>query len=257
MEEDIFSLIWTIIVGLCLGSLATALSYRLPRNIEVMGFVRSACPSCRKKLSLFELVPVLSWVFLRGKCRSCKSFIGWNYPAIEIATLLLCLVFYYRFGFSLQTVLLFALAPVAVSAVDIDLKHKILPDSLNLAILVIGIILLTLKSTLVAQGSWISAFLGLFLYAGGAFILRQGIWAVLKREPMGLGDVKFFAAAGFWLGTNLDVLAGFLFLAGFLGVALALVWQRLRGEKEFPFGPVLILSFLIMLIKQGPLLIFM
>ena len=129
-----FYLVLTVFLGLVFGSFATALAYRLPRGLSILKKSRSACPSCDRKLGVLDLVPVFSWLFLRGKCRSCKAAIGWQYPAIELVTLALCLVFYWRFGLGLQTLCFFALAPVVVSIVAIDFAHKIIPDGLNLAV---------------------------------------------------------------------------------------------------------------------------
>ncbi|MBI1216194.1 MAG: prepilin peptidase, partial [Alphaproteobacteria bacterium] len=129
-----FHLALTVFLGLCFGSFATALAYRLPRGISMVKRVRSACPSCGHPLGVPDLVPVFSWLFLRGRCRHCRAPIGWRYPLIELATLFLCLVFLHRFGFSPPLLAVFVLAPLVVSIMDIDIHHKIIPDALNISI---------------------------------------------------------------------------------------------------------------------------
>jgi leader peptidase (prepilin peptidase) / N-methyltransferase len=256
-----FYLFVTVFLGLCLGSFATALSWRLPRGIS-MTFERSKCPKCGRVLGMADLVPVLSWVLMRGRCRSCKAPIGWRYPVIELATLALCLAFYARFGFSPSTLLLFCLAPVVIAAADIDFEHMILPDGLNLSVLLLGVAVLAENALLagdppefiLAHGQ--TALGGMALYGIGALALRQGGMAVLKKEPLGWGDVKFFAASGFWLGTNPEVMAHFLILSGAAGVVIALLWRKFRKEAAFPFGPALLLAFVIMLIAEPPSFIF-
>jgi prepilin signal peptidase PulO-like enzyme (type II secretory pathway) len=247
----------TLLFGLCFGSFATALSYRWPRGESILKKTRSACPSCHKPLSLVDLVPVFSWMFLRGKCRLCRATIGVRYPLIELATVFLCAGFYLAYGFTPQTFVMFALAAVVVSIVDIDLHHKVIPDSFNLSILLMGVIVLLMNAfsgDVDLREAGTSAVLGSFLYAGGSFLLRQVFMVAMKREPMGLGDVKFFAAAGFWLGAEAMTAAWFMLLSGGAGVLLALIWKRMTKEDEFPFGPALVLAFITLLFMQKTVL---
>jgi leader peptidase (prepilin peptidase)/N-methyltransferase len=251
----------TIFLGLCLGSFATALSWRLPRGLSI-SIERSKCPKCGRPLGLPDLVPVFSWIFLRGRCRSCKAPIGWRYPVIEMVTLVLCLVFYEKFDFSPSTVLLFCLVPVLVAAADIDFAFKILPDALNLAVFLLGGAVLAVNAFSAGNPpafvleKGIDCLGGMALYGFGALALRQGVMAILKQEPLGWGDVKFFAVAGFWLGTDPEIFSRFLMLSGLLGVVIALLWRKFRNEPQFPFGPALLAAFVIMLIWEPPPFIF-
>lgn len=254
----VFSLLATVLIGLCLGSFATALAWRLPRGESMISKKRSGCPKCDSILGVFELVPLLSWLWLAGKCRKCGNPIGWQYPVIELATVTLCLAFYFSFGFTLQTVFMFALAPVLVAMTDIDFRFRIIPDGLNLSLLAIGIAVLfagafaTGNPPRFVTEEGALAVAGMAVYGLGALALRAGGQAVLKREPLGLGDVKFFAAAGFWLGPGLEKIAWFMIVAGASGIALALLWKRVTGEREFPFGPSLLLAFAVLLFAAPP-----
>lgn len=246
-----------VVLGLVLGSFATALAHRLPRDISMISVVHSRCNACRANLGARDLVPVLSWLFLRGKCRQCGVAIGWHYPLMEIATVAVCVLFYTVYGLTAETALIFALAPVLVSAIDIDLRHRIIPDALNLSILLIGAAVFTVNAVLSAaplrfMADHAGAGWGFLIYGGGAFVLRQAGQMVLKREPLGLGDVKFFSAAGFWLGLNAEAAATFLVLAGGIGTALALFWRRMTGEDEAPFGPALMAAFIVVLYFWKP-----
>lgn len=255
METDVpvfFYWFVTVALGLCLGSFATALAYRLPRGESMVTKKRSACPSCGKALGFADLIPLFSWIFLLGRCRHCKAKIGWQYPLIEVLTVFLCIAFYLKFGFSLQTLALFALAPVMTSMADIDFRFKIIPDALNIAVFAVGVAVLLAggfsgggPDFVMEKGAF--ALGGVLFYGLGALALRQGAMRILKREPMGLGDVKFFAAAGFWLGPSPETLSGFMIVSGSIGVLLALLWNRLTGEREFPFGPALIVAFIALL----------
>ena len=244
--------------GLCLGSFASAMAYRLPRDIKIGGTSRSCCTHCLHPLSILDLVPFFSWLFLRGKCRYCRTTIGWQYPVIELATAFLCLAFYFVFDFSLASIPMLFLAPVIVAITDIDFRHKIIPDGLNLSILLLGIA--SLAGYAVEADGGFEFFLSeggaslgaAFLYGLGFYLLRAVMMAVLKKDPMGWGDIKFFAAAGFWLGARGDVLALVMLMAGLSGIFLALGWKRVTGEEEFPFGPSLLLGFTVALMCYGP-----
>lgn len=252
-----FWLVLTGSLGLCLGSFATALSYRLPRGISMIKKARSSCPSCGHVLGAPDLVPVFSWLFLRGKCRHCKAPIGLRYVIIECAVVVLCYAFLWRFGAQASVFAFFALAPIVVSIVDIDIHYKIIPDALNLVIALLAAVGVALAAcgaaspydAVVNMGA--AAIIGMAAYGAGAWLLRFGAARVLKREPMGLGDVKFFAAAGAWLGSDAQTAAWFMCAAGALGVVFALFWQKTAKEKEFPFGPALLAAFVLMLFLQG------
>lgn len=249
----VFDLSVIVFLGLVLGSFATALSYRLPRDLSIVTIKRSQCPSCHRILGMADLVPLFSWIFLRGKCRHCRALIGWQYPLIELATLAVCLLFYFVYGIRMETILIFALAPVIVSIIDIDLRYKIIPDSLNLSIFLTGVAVLCVNATLndafltFFMEKGVGAFGGVVFYGLGSFLLRQVVMIAMKREPMGLGDVKFFAAAGFWIGISADAAALFMIVSGVSGIILSTIWKKHTSETEFPFGPSLIIAFIAVL----------
>lgn len=259
---DIFleHLLLTVVLGLCLGSFATALVYRLPRGISMIEKERSSCPQCGRTLGVMDLVPVLSYIFLRGKCRSCKKPIGWRYITIELCTLLSCLAAFFHFGFSLPLIAVYFLLGVCIAIIFIDLEHMIIPDALNLSVaglFILALILSALSGQIdfnQAQDIVTRALGGALLYGGLSLALRFGGEKIFKKESLGLGDVKFFAATGLWLGTGMIVLAWFMILAGGAGVILALFMRKWRADVQFPFGPALVLAFLALIFtKQVPI----
>ena len=249
----IFDIVITVFLGLVLGSFATALSYRLPRDLSIVTIKRSHCPSCHQALGIIDLIPLFSWIFLGRKCRHCQIPIGWRYPLIELATLGVCLLFYSLYGIKTETLLIFALAPVIISIIDIDLHYKIIPDSLNLSVFLTGVMTLFLNTVLnessftffMEKGG--EALGGAVLYGLGAFLLRQSVMIAMKREPMGLGDVKFFAAAGFWMGLEANAAALFMIVSGLSVILLSPIWKKQTGESDFPFGPSLVIAFITVL----------
>ena len=248
--EQFFDIIVVVFLGLMLGSFATALCYRLPRDLSMVTKTRSECPSCAHNLGISDLIPLFSWILLKGKCRYCRASIGMQYPLIELATLALCLLFYSVYGLKPETAAVFILAPVLVSIIDIDFRYKIIPDSLNLAIFLTGVAALGANAVVAAHpvdfimGHGASALGGALLYGLGSWLLRQAGQIMLKREAMGLGDVKFFTAAGFWLGLNANAASTLMMVSGISGIALALIWKKRTGEAEVPFGPSLIIAFI-------------
>lgn len=240
------------IVGLMLGSFASALSWRIPRGQDFVK-ARSACPSCGHTLSVRDLVPVFSWLSTGGKCRYCKAPVSKRYPLIELATLVLCLSAAVRFGADPYTVFLMLLAPVLVAIIDIDLHYKIIPDGLNLAVAGLGLTHLAYVFAFEQTGTdvFVQAGIGMVAYGAGSALLRAVFALILKKESLGLGDVKFFAASGLWLGTAVEAAPLYLMIAGASGVILALIWRRLTGEEAFPFGPCLVIGFWGALVFKG------
>ncbi len=220
-----------VFIGLALGSLASLLVHRLPRGLPV-GRTRSRCPRCGARLGARDLVPLVSWLAARGRCRHCGGAIGWRYPAIEASTALAVLAGWAVTGVGAQAACLAVLATALIAAAAVDLEWRILPDSALLAAGAAG-----LGWRALAGGTWAGTVLGAALLAALALGLRA--WFTRRRgvEALGLGDVKLMAVAGLWLPPA--ALPAFLVLAGTAGTLLGLAWQRHHGAHQFPFGPAL------------------
>ena len=237
-------------LGLCLGSFLNVCIYRLPRGKSVVA-PRSACPHCGKLIPLYHNVPVLSWLILRGKCRSCKEPISPRYLVVELLTATLFLTCYMHFGLSLAMVKCAVLGFLLFGLIFTDAETKLLPDAMTLPGLALGIgfsllvpvndlasrIMPGLVSPEMRSGipwqlwsladSLLGAAVGAsFLYGAAAIYLRaRGV------EGMGFGDVKLMAMIGAFLGTKLTVLT--IFAASLAGSAFGLgtvliVWMRRR-----------------------------
>lgn len=245
-----FELVSVGILGLILGSFATALISRIPEGKSVFtSSSRSACTSCGCKLKARDLIPLFSWLFQRGKCRYCNARVSVSYPLVEAATSALCVgAFLLNKGDMMVYVPLIAASPILVALLVIDLKHKILPNILVLILMALGLLRLaalimthdTITEALLMRYLGGAALYGVFAYALGWITSK-----VLNKPALGMGDVKFFAAAGLWLG--ISQLATFCILSGVLGVVLGLFWQKIKKETVFPFGPALILAFITLL----------
>jgi leader peptidase (prepilin peptidase)/N-methyltransferase len=237
--------------GLCFGSFLNVCIYRLPRGKSVVT-PRSACPHCGDLIPLYHNVPVLSWLILRGKCRSCKAPISPRYLLIEVLTGLLFLGCYTHFGLTLGMLKCAVLGYLLLGLIFTDAETKLLPDALTLPGLALGILFSLVvpvndlasrimpgmvSPAMRSEISWrmwslsdslLGAAVGAsFLYGAAAIYLRaRGV------EGMGFGDVKLMALIGAFLGTKLTVLTIFAAsLAGSLfGLSMVLaVWiKRLR-----------------------------
>jgi len=229
--ESLFTVAAAALVGLLFGSFAAAASHRLPRGESVLAG-RSRCPACGRVLDVRDLVPVLSWLLVRGRCRHCAAPIGWRYAAIETAVAILFAVIALRVGPNVESLLLALLAVALVIIAAVDLEHRIIPDPVLAVVL-----LLAVAYRMLVAGDVVAAALGAFLGLAVGAVLHWGYRYLRHREGLGLGDVKFLAVAGVWLGPV--TLIPFLVLAGVLGIAFGSLWRLFAPEPEFPFGPAL------------------
>ncbi len=234
-----------MITGLVVGSFLNVCIYRLPRGESVV-FPPSNCPKCGRRIAADDLIPLISFLRLRGSCRFCGEKISPLYPLVELLTGLLFAVMYGYFGLSPVLLKYLTLGSVLIAVTFIDLEHYLIPDRLVIFALAAGLPL----HFWAGDRTTLSALLGL-LTAGGFLLFL----AVVSRGGMGGGDIKLAAATGFYLGWPHGLLAVFLacVLAGLLG--LMLVLARLKGRKDaIPFGPFIVAGTLAALFRGDELL---
>jgi len=232
-------------LGLLFGSLASALSHRLPRGLPVFAD-RSRCPACGTPLTPLDLVPLLSWLLNRGRCRHCGAGVSWRYPVIELTTAAIFVAALAAGGGSPLLTATLALTGFALVVIVVaDLEERIIPDAMVILLLIAGL------AWRWQAGDWIDGLAG----AATGLLLSLGLrWAFLRWrgvDALGLGDVKFLGVAGIYLGVT--DLAHFLVLAGVGGMVLGLVWRRLGHGEVFPFGPALCASLAVLLWEKAPL----
>lgn len=220
--------LWVFAVGTVVGSFANVCVHRLPRGESVV-FPGSRCPSCRSAIAARDNVPILSWLLLRGRCRSCRAPISPRYPLVEAATGALFLLARFRFGLGFETVSAAALLAACLVLTLTDLESRVLPDEVTLGGLVLAL-LLALGQDLLAGAPfdpWESRLLAAVAGAAAGFLLLLGVRVAYERfrgeEGMGLGDVKMIAMVGAFLGPAGVFLT--LLLGSLLGAALgAALW---------------------------------
>ena len=256
-----------VMLGLCLGSFATAVTYRELNDLswimpsakdrakeQAVPTYRSACPSCHHTLSFLDLFPVFSWLLLRGRCRYCQEKIGVMYPLIEVLCLCACLALFFVHGLSITSLFMMVSVPFLIALCVVDFKRMILPNLLVAIVGALGAAAIGLEiffgDLSVMDG--LLRLLSAVLFAGFALLMGVSVSFVLKKDALGMGDVKFFAVAGLWLGGA--ALPAFCILSGLSGIVLGGVWQRITGSQLFPFGPALILSLYILWLFDGSFL---
>ncbi len=258
------------ILGLIIGSFINVVIYRLPQGKSLF-FPFSHCPKCQKLLKWYHNIPILSYLFLKGKCAYCGEKISIQYPLVEALSALLIISLYLRFKphFDLITFIFLAYFVLTLLTISfIDLKHKEIPDLLSLPLIFAGWFLSLLGKNplhLSFVDSLISALAGM----GLLFFIDTLYYHIAKRESIGMGDFKLMGGFGAYLGYQ--SFFNILFLASLLGVLSFLlfkVYLKLRGDKraeekpnwqeglraEIPFGPFLCLSALIYLFNPQSLL---
>ncbi len=246
------------ILGLLVGSFLNVVGYRLPLMMERrwrqecaelngqtptgaeepynLVVPRSACPACGHKITALENIPVISYLFLRGKCSGCGTKISPQYPLVEAITGGLSVFIAWHFGFTWQTLAALFFTWSLIALTIIDLKKQLLPDSITLPLLWAGLIINLNHVFTDPQSSLLGAVFG-YLSLWSVYHLFR---LLTGKEGMGHGDFKLLAALGAWLGWQaLPVVIIFSSLVGaVVGIAM-IVFKRQQQGQPIPFGPFL------------------
>ena len=227
--------------GLCIGSFLNVCIWRIPQNKSVV-FPPSACPHCNARIRWFDNIPLLSWLLLRAKCRDCRAPVSALYPAVELLTGVLFSAVFLLYGFTLLTPIYWLAIAGLILGTFIDIWHMILPDRITIG----GMILFPVLSALVPalhgaenfSGGIIKSLVGLAAGFGLFWIVRITGGAVLKKEALGLGDVKLMGAVGALLGWQAVLYV--TFISAFTGALIGLILIALRRrdlQSRIPYGP--------------------
>ena len=215
----------------------------MPYNISVVRG-RSYCPSCKKQIRWFDNIPLLSFIFLKAKCRDCSAQIDLKYFLVELISALNFVLIFYLFGFSLTTILFFILSICFTIIIFIDMKHFIIPNELTFTLMIIGF----LKS--------FDPYLNQYLFPNylnsliGGVIGYSIIWFIIfaykkirNKEGMGLGDAKLLSAIGFWFGwISIPFILFFSSFAALIFAVPGLLNKSKNMSSQIPFGPYIILG---------------
>ncbi len=244
------------LLGLLVGSFLNVVILRLPRRLEhewrlqaheLLGleaeaggtppdlvFTGSHCPQCKHALSPLDNVPLLSWLFLRGRCRYCRTAISWQYPLVELLTALASAAVAWKFGFGWPLAAGLVFTWILIAASGIDARTQLLPDQLTLPLLWLGLLL-----------SLVPVFIEPTTAILGAAVGYLSLWSVFwlfklatGKEGMGYGDFKLLGALGAWMGAT--SLLPIVLLSSLIGALVGSAVLILRGQDRntpIPFGP--------------------
>jgi leader peptidase (prepilin peptidase)/N-methyltransferase len=267
------------ILGLVVGSFLNVVIYRLPimlqrewqmQATEVLGQApapaadrftlstpRSACPHCKAPITALQNIPLVSWLVLRGRCAACKNPISPRYPLIELATGLLSAIVAWHFGFGTTAACGILVTWVLIAMTGIDIDHQLLPDSLTLPLMWLGLLAAVVIGPTPGLALPVSPHDAIL----GAIAGYLSLWSVFHifrlvtgKEGMGYGDFKLFAALGAWMGWQSLLLI--ILLSAATGALLGILLILLRGRDRaapMPFGPYLAAAGWIAMLYGGQL----
>lgn len=232
-------LLYLFLLGLFVGSFYNVVALRLCKNESIV-FPGSHCVNCNHKLAWYELIPVFSYIGLRGKCKKCKIHISLQYPIIEVLTGILFALSFHIFGFSYETLTSLILVSIVVISYVSDFKYMVILDE----VLVIGGLLLCIVNFFKGGFALVGTSLlnGLVMFIIMLLIKLIGDKA-FKQESLGWGDVKLSFIAGMFLGIPLGIV--YIFAGSFLAFPYALIVTLRKKESLIPFGPFLATALLL------------
>jgi leader peptidase (prepilin peptidase)/N-methyltransferase len=223
--------------GAVIGSFLNVCIYRVPLKKSIV-WPSSACPHCQRELSWYENIPIVSWLILRARCRTCGASIGIQDPLVEALTAAMFGLawWYYGPGPLLASRLIFGCALIVLFA--IDLEHQLLPNVITLPGIIVGFLF-----SLFAAPGWMASLIGILIGGGALWLIAEAYYRIRHEEGLGMGDVKMLAMIGAFLGWQQTLMT--LMLASLSGsvIGLGLIVSRRGGMKHaLPFGTFLALG---------------
>lgn len=230
-------LIIFFILGTLFGSFFTVVGERLPRGENFINN-RSYCDACHHKLSFLDMVPILSYLFLRGKCRYCQKKIDDLSTYMELFTGILFSLSYFSFGFSWDLLIALGIVSMLIIISVSDITYYVIPDGLLIFFSIYFSIIIIISKGILALGNSILS--GICLFGVMYLIMIIGNF-IFKKDSLGGGDIKLMFVFGLIISPLLGLFA--IFLGSFLALPVALIMLRKKKQKLVPFGPFLLISF--------------
>ncbi|MBS1819210.1 MAG: prepilin peptidase [Acidobacteria bacterium] len=237
MSEPLSLTIVATVMGALIGSFLNVCIYRIPRGTSVV-WPASSCESCHRQISWYENLPIVSWLALRGRCRTCHTPLSISHPIVEGITAVMfgAATWYYGPSPALAAQLIFGCALIVLFA--IDLEHHLLPNVITIPGIAVGF-----AFSFVTGPGWVGSLVGALLGGGSLWLIAEAYYRVRHEEGLGMGDVKMLAMIGAFVGWKLTLVT--LMMASIAGsiVGLTLVAFR-KGDMKYalPFGTFLALG---------------
>jgi len=242
---EIYYSIMAFVFGTLLGSFYNVVGYRIPKGISIVKPKDSFCPKCKHSLKWYELIPILSFLIQKGKCRECKCKISLFYPCIEFLTGILFVLSYVKFGFTPEFLISIIIASFFVIVIVSDINYLIIPDEVTIffstLIIIINFVFYNLEFGInsILHGFLMFIVMYLIMLAGNF---------IFKKESLGGGDIKLM----FFVGLILSPTNGLfqIFLSSVLALPSSIYIYNKKKKKIIPFGPFMLLSLFIIYILQ-------
>jgi|TARA_B110000037_G_scaffold104785_1_gene121987 leader peptidase (prepilin peptidase)/N-methyltransferase len=237
-----------LVIASLWGSFANVCIYRLPLDKGVVSG-RSYCPKCKKKITWYDNIPIISYLLILGKCRKCKKKISLQYPIVELITIITFLIIYSIYGVTTATVLLIILFLTFIIIFFIDLKHFIIPNSLTFPMMILGFIKSFDPNLNSLFPNYVNSLIGGIFGYGIIWSIIFFYKLVRNREGMGLGDAKLLAVIGFWFGwISIPFVIFSSSLVALISVLPSLMNKSKKLSSEIPFGPYIIIGCILYII---------
>lgn len=233
---DTYLRVVSFIIGTIFGSFYNVCIYRIPKNQSIT-IPPSHCYNCNTRLKPIDLIPILSWVLLRGKCRYCNIKVSHRYAVVELLTGIMFMLIYIKFGYEFKTLYYIFLISILIIITFIDIDYFIIPDKLVLVGSVFAIIL-----NFLGQGIlFLDGIKGALISAGAVLLVIFIVEFIVKKEVMGGGDIKLYAMIGLFLGMKLSLLTVLLsvYIGGVYGI-IVIIYHKIKKcefNSMIPFGP--------------------
>lgn len=224
------------IFGMCIGSFLNVCIYRLPSSKSIINPRRSICPNCNSTIQYYDNIPVLSYVWLKGRCRHCNTPISFRYPLVELMTGIVAVNVFFMFGLTLEGVVYFIFISSLLVITFIDIDHKIIPDLITLPGIPAGLAASFVLSTITFKAS----LLGVLVGGGSLFLVAWTYSLITRKEGMGGGDIKLLGMIGAFIGWKGVIFT--IFVASLAGTLVGMMFVLLKGKNlkfALPFGPFL------------------
>ena len=241
---NVVYMICFFMVGTVLGSFYNVLGFRIPKHESVVK-PRSHCEKCGHVLKWYELIPIFSFIFLKGRCYNCRTKLSWMYMFSEVFCGLLFMICYYSYGFTWELLIGLTISSMLIMVIVSDLTYMIIPDRF---IVIPSIIVFITK--IIAYGfkeALISLLFGIFAFTLMYLIMRLGSY-IFQKEALGGADVKLMFTVGLCVGPFLSLVV--IVIASVIALPVSLLLYFKERENIIPFGPFLVIGLLIVLFTK-------
>ena len=241
---NLYFIIVFFILGTVFGSFYNVVGYRIPKGQSIL-YPSSHCTKCNHKLGPLELIPILSYIFLGGKCKKCKSKISCFYPVFEFLSGLLFALSYVVFGLSLNMLLSIVFISMLLIIIISDYQTMIIPDSI---LVIFGLAIILIKYFIVGYPSILYSLLDGVIAFVFMLVLKLFGDFLFKKESMGGGDIKLLGIFGIMFGYIMSMFI--VFMAAFIGLPISIIILKKNKSHEIPFGPFLAIAAIIVLLTK-------